>query len=112
MFLNLNLPGDVWFNHQNVSRQWRLRSFGSQFLISGYVLQGATEADAWSNLAVVAGASELLRSDLPRPSFARWVRVMIQGSGDLRLWEFQVRGWLLQNGNTPEIPVLIGKISS
>ena len=55
------------------------------------MLQGATEADAWSNLAVVAGSSELLRSDLPRPSFARWVRVLIQGSGDLRLWEFQVR---------------------
>jgi len=61
-----------------------------EFYPTSYVLQGATEADAWSNLAVVAGSSELLRSDLPRPSFARWVRVVIQGSGDLRLWEFQV----------------------
>ena len=59
-------------------------------MASGYVLQGATVSDAWSNLAVVLGSSELLRSDLPRPTFARWVRVLSQGSGDLRLWEFQV----------------------
>jgi hypothetical protein len=54
------------------------------------VLQGATVSYDWSNLAVVLGSSELLRSDLPRPTFARWVRVLTQGSGDLRLWEFQV----------------------
>ena len=58
---------------------------------SGYVLQGATVGDAWSNLAVVLGSSELLRSELPQPTFARWVRVLCQGSGDLRLWEFQVK---------------------
>eukprot|EP00438_Fugacium_kawagutii_P008138 Skav234379 [mRNA] locus=scaffold2071:225188:236822:- [translate_table: standard] len=61
-----------------------------EFHPSGYLLQGANVNDQWTTLAVVLGSSDLLRSDLPRPTFARWLRVVCQSSGDLRLWEFQV----------------------
>eukprot|EP00438_Fugacium_kawagutii_P000893 Skav223553 [mRNA] locus=scaffold1657:525650:538631:- [translate_table: standard] len=61
-----------------------------EFHPSSYLLQGANVNDQWTTLAVVLGSSELLRSDLPRPTFARWLRIMCQSGGDLRLWEFQV----------------------
>ena len=63
-----------------------------EFYPSSYLIQGkVSETDEWTTLAVSMGSALLLRSDLPQPTFARWVRVVSQSAGDLRLWEFQVR---------------------
>ena len=63
--------------------------FWGEFYPSSYLIQG--KVTEWTTLAVVLGASDLLRSNLPQPTYARWVRVVSQSTGtDVRLWEFQV----------------------
>ena len=63
--------------------------FWGEFYPSSYLLQG--QVTQWTTLAIAAGSSDLLRTDLPRPTFAQWVRVMCQSGGtDIRLWELQV----------------------
>eukprot|EP00913_Durusdinium_trenchii_P022724 g21340.t1 len=63
--------------------------FWGEFFPSSYLIQG--KVTQWTTLAVAAGSSDLLRSNVPQPTFAQLVRIVSQSTGiDIRLWEFQV----------------------